>query len=314
MDPARAIDEINMEFETDNTGEWEYVMIKSDDKKGDEEEENNEDEDEDDGVEGGNNEEEVLDMPPPWSPKLFVNKDKFIELCPKGEKTVFYKKCKVQFYSDCKEVDGLVKRVTIYEDFKRLITKEVRSEYRNRRDKLILRRRFPYEFKTIEHYESSEKTNHWKKLVQVDDTYRKIWFYHHRNKDGLIYREEQIKKKTFERYKGRDDKLIYRSVTYADESKSPLDKAQDLFIDDNNVKRELKIRKMAQKFEVDPSLPAETQIKKTVFNIESGDVKVYYHYQEGKIFRQPKEYKRAQLISQGKSGDMNEKDSEETKE
>ena len=102
MEPSRAIDEINMEFEGDSTGEWEYVMIKGEDKKGDEEEENGEDEEDDDGVEGGNNEEEVLDMPPPWSPKLFVNKDKFIELCPKGEKTVFYKKCKVEFFSDCK--------------------------------------------------------------------------------------------------------------------------------------------------------------------------------------------------------------------
>ena len=43
---------------------------------------------------------------------------------------------------------------------------------------------------------------------------RKIYFYHHRNKDGLIYREEQIGHKTFERYKGREDKLVYRSVTF----------------------------------------------------------------------------------------------------
>lgn len=68
-------------------------------------------------------------------------------------------------------------------------------------------------------------------MIQVDDRYRKIYFYHHRNKDGLIYREEQIKTKTFERYKGREDKLIFRSVTYADDSK-PHDKTQDLFIED----------------------------------------------------------------------------------
>ena len=40
-------------------------------------------------------------MPPSWSPKLFVNKDKFMDLCPNGEKTVFYKKCKVDFYAEC---------------------------------------------------------------------------------------------------------------------------------------------------------------------------------------------------------------------
>jgi len=189
MDPSKELIEINMDFEFDTNGDWEYVMIKNDEKKGEDEEENPDD-DEEEGDEVANNEEEVLDMPPPWSPKLFVNKDKFVELCPKGEKTLFYKKCKVEFFSDCRQVDGLVKRVSIYEDYKKLITKEVRSYYKFRRDKLILRRRFPYEFKTIEHYEQSEKTNNWKKMIQVDDRYRKIYFYHHRNKDGLIYREE----------------------------------------------------------------------------------------------------------------------------
>lgn len=88
--------------------------------------------------------EDILDMPPPWSPKLFVNKDKFIDLCPNGEKTVFYKKCKVDFYAECTQVDGIVRRITIYEDYKRLIVKEIRSYFKNRKDNLILRRRFPY--------------------------------------------------------------------------------------------------------------------------------------------------------------------------
>jgi hypothetical protein len=128
MDPSRPIDEINLDFVDDTTGEWEFVMINNDDKK-DNEDEAEADEDDDDGGENGNNEEEVLDMPPPWSPKLFINKEKYYDLCPKGEKTVFYKKCKVEFFSDCKQVDGLVKRVSIYEDYKKLIIQEVRSYY-----------------------------------------------------------------------------------------------------------------------------------------------------------------------------------------
>lgn len=219
MDPSKELAEVNMDFEYDTNGEWEYVMIKSDEKKEDDDDDAAPDDDDEEGEEGANNDEEVLDMPPPWSPKLHVNKEQFIQMTPKGEKAVFYKKCKVEYYADCSQVDGLVKRVSIYEDYKRLLVKEIRSYYRFRRDKLILRRRFPYEFKTIEHYEQSEKSNNWKKLIQVDDRYRKIYFYHHRNKDGLIYREEQIKVKTFERYKGREDKLIYRSVTFADDEK-----------------------------------------------------------------------------------------------
>lgn len=77
IDHNRSIDEVNLEFENDNTGEWEYVMINSGESKGEDDEEGAEDDDDDDDGEGGNNEEEVLDMPPPWSPKLFVNKESF---------------------------------------------------------------------------------------------------------------------------------------------------------------------------------------------------------------------------------------------
>jgi len=52
MEVERPIREINFDFENDNTGEWEYVMISADDKKGEDEEEGEEDEDED-GEEGG---------------------------------------------------------------------------------------------------------------------------------------------------------------------------------------------------------------------------------------------------------------------
>lgn len=167
LDSSRSMEEINFDFQDDTTGEWEYVMIQTGDKKKNEAEDENgeglEEEEEED--EEGKKDEDVLDMPPPWSPKLFVNKDKFLDLCPNGEKTVFYKKCKVDFYAECSQVDGIVKRITIYEDYKRLIIKEIRSYYKNRRDKLILRRRFPYHFKLIEHYESSEKSHYWKKLI-----------------------------------------------------------------------------------------------------------------------------------------------------
>jgi hypothetical protein len=160
----REIKDVNFDFENDNTGEWEYVMMTSDEKKGDDEEGSDADEPVDDGENVGAADEEILDMPPPWSPKLMVSKEKFGEVCPKGAKCLFYSKCKVEFFSDCKEVDGLVRRITLYEDYKKLIIKEIRSEFRNRRDKLEMRRRFPYKFKTIEHY-ASIKDTYWRKLI-----------------------------------------------------------------------------------------------------------------------------------------------------
>jgi len=252
LDPSRPVESIDLEhFNEDVTGEWEYVMIKKKEKK-----EGGDDEEVDDGEgsEEFGEEEDVLDMPPPWSPKLVIDKEKFAEGVKNGAKTVFYKKCKVDHYSECKSVDGLVKRITLYEDYRRIITKEIRSYYSNRKDKLAVRRRFPYEFKLIEHFDS--KTDyHWKKVIQVDGHSRKMYFYHHRVKDGLIYREEQIGRKTFEYYKGREDRLIYRSVTFDPEK---LIEPQSLKMLENHTQREVRISKMTQKFELDEELPAAT--------------------------------------------------------
>lgn len=161
LDPSRSIESIDLEnFAEDITGEWEYVMLKKKDSKDGADDEEPE-EDQSDEVE---EDEDVLDMPPPWSPKLVIDKEKFSEGVKNGAKTVFYKKCKVDFYSECKSVDGLSKRIMLYEDYRRILTKEIRSYYSNRKDKLVVRRRFPFEFKLIEHYESLGPT-HWKKMI-----------------------------------------------------------------------------------------------------------------------------------------------------
>jgi hypothetical protein len=46
--------------------------------------------------------EDNLDMPPPWSPKLIVLPEKFADGTRGGQKTLFYKKCRVDFFSECK--------------------------------------------------------------------------------------------------------------------------------------------------------------------------------------------------------------------
>lgn len=304
-------------------GEWEYVMISQQEKKKGENEEDVENQDDEESEEqeiGAKKEDEVLDMPPPWSPKLFVNKDKFLDLCPNGEKTVFYKKCKVDFYAECSQMDGLVKRITLYEDYKRLIIREIRCHYKNRKDNLVLRRRFPYQFKLVEHYDSSAQSHYWKKLIQIDGRLRKIYFYHHRNKDGLIYREERIGRKTFERYKGREDRIIYRSVTFNPDPKDSSDK--DLTLIDNHYAAnlgakkngEVVILKMTEKFALDSSKPAEEQIRRTEYNLDKGKVFIYKHYNSGRITTGSEVYIRDELIGGDTKvgGELGEKDSEES--
>jgi hypothetical protein len=313
LDPTLDLESLQpIDFLEDGDGTWEYVMLQQGKVK--EEDDNEEDQDDDEEEEEGDLDEEPLDMPPPWSPKLFVNRDKFTDRTPGGEKTVFYKKCKVEFFAECKQVDGLVKRITLYEDYKRLITKEIRSYYSCRKDKLIVRRRFPYFFKLIEHYESSQSNFHWKKQVQYDGQSRKIFFYHHRQKDGLIMREELFtvnKNKIIEEYKNRPDRLVYRSCVF-DPKNSP--KNTDLRMDENNYKKTVKLKKMTQKFDLDPDMPAATQMKKTEFNLDLQKVYIHYHYEEGKITSSEEQWDRNQYIGQAKLDNVNDKDAEENKE
>lgn len=307
LTPQRPVKEVNLSCDDD---EWEYVMLQA---KRDKDVLEEDDHQNDDSQEEEEEEDDILDMPPPWAPKLYLDKDKFLNLCPLGEKTVFFKKCRVDYYSSCSQVDGLVKKISIYKDFKRLILLENRCYFENRRDKLKLRRRFPYEFKLVEHYESSEKTNYWRKLIYIDGHLRQLYFYHNRNndknKDGLIYREERIGQKTIEKYKDREDHLIYRSVTF-----HPVNQSQK-----NDIKLELKdihfksanILSMVQRFGLNKELPAEEQIRETEFNIEKGDVNIYYHYRDGQITANEISYDRKKLIANSAVDEVSSKEQED---
>ncbi len=58
---------------------------------------------------------QTLDMPPPWSPKIYIEKDRFIMGTPLGESTTFYIKAKVEKFSDYSQADGLVLKYTLYD-------------------------------------------------------------------------------------------------------------------------------------------------------------------------------------------------------
>ena len=131
-----------------------------------------------------------------------------------------------------------------------------------------MRRRFPYKFKTIEHYDSM-KDQYWKKLIEVDDRLRKLYYYHHRARDNLIYRCEIVGKKIFEKFKGNPDRLIYRSVTFENEN-SLSNESMVYTYDDKNYTQatQYRIAKMTQQYQDDPNDKSENKIRKIVFSIE----------------------------------------------
>lgn len=60
---------------------------------------------------------------------------------PNGSKTIFYKKAKVELYAPYIRMDGLVQRVTIYEDYEYINAIQSYEKYLNRSDRLTESRR-----------------------------------------------------------------------------------------------------------------------------------------------------------------------------
>ena len=140
------------------------------------------------------------------------------------------------------------------------------------------------------------------------DKERRIIFYPGARQDGLLTRHELFGQKMTETFAGRDDHLVYRAVTYdMEETARQLAKAEDdaeaayqAEIAAGKRRRKKKkvepppavIAKVSQKFklpdlkvlrvEADPDgppvEPAHQRIRKLVFNLKQGTIRVDYHY------------------------------------
>ena len=64
---------------------------------------------------------------------------------------------------------------------------------------------------------------------------------------------------------------------------------------------------MVQRFALNKEMPAEDQIRETEFDIQKGDVNIYYHYKEGKVTAKEKSFKRKDLIGDSSSMDVSKK-------
>ena len=58
---------------------------------------------------------QTLDMPPPWSPKIYIEKDKFLKGTPLGQQTTFFIKMKIDKYAEYSQPDGLVLKYTLFD-------------------------------------------------------------------------------------------------------------------------------------------------------------------------------------------------------
>jgi len=311
--PGVAAKDLNLD-ELNVPENWEYVMLDTlvfassedhaMDEDADPENANNQEKASNDDEADLKEIQQVLDMPPAWPPKLNLDYEQYFRGTPLGETFKLFSKVKVETFAPYSQVDGLTRRVTLYEDYKRLKAKEIRYFFEHRKDRMRLKIRHPFEYKTTEYFDPG-KPPHWKMVTEVDRVERRIVFYPHRHHDGLIERIEKIGSKTIERYQNRDDRIIQRSVRF--ERKVATNK--DKLINDTQMSETFPITKLTQKYEKNPHLPAREQVQKMVVNMNKQPqlVQLYYHMEEGDLAPIYAEYERDTIQGYSKGDSTGEK-------
>ena len=254
----------------------------------------------------------VVEMPPSWVPKLRISRENFDTMCPRGQKITKYLKCTHEIFAvfgECSRWDGLTQRLCTFADKACTIKEEERETYLRRRDKL--KERITYPLKSNAKLERFDPGSAYgiKEAYTVPDKERVMHFYTSARLDGLVKRVEIFGQKMMETFSGRDDNLVYRSVTY-----DPVETAKAMAAAEQATaaaaaaggRRKKKkseeplqvIRKMTEKFELPPGvkssttiaakgaasgLPAHQRIRKRVFNIEGELIRIDYHYGEGRV-------------------------------
>lgn len=181
-----------------------------------------------------------------------------------------------------------MERVTTYKDLRRQNPQQIIERFMQRRDHLAERRRKPMENELVEIFRPGRQNDKLKEFHEKAAVRRELRYYHESRLDGLVLSHEEIGHKIWEVFEGRDDRLIYHSVTL-DQSlkKEGFKSLQTLSVDEG----EIPIRKMSRKYA--PPAPNEQQelpYRKIVFFLAEKEedrhivkVRLDYHCQPGRI-------------------------------
>ncbi|KAK7232184.1 hypothetical protein SO694_00030049 [Aureococcus anophagefferens] len=285
----------DLDFDLVNSDLWEYVFIDPASQAGGsgaraEDDMYTENADGMDGLggaaslDGDEDDGNLLDIPPSWVAKLAVSRGDFaLRYPPDGQRTTLYHKAKLELFAENHHDQGMTVRLLIYKDAARTVVKECRETFLNRRDKLSHRVRFPLEGKLIEEFLPGRVFS-LRQLVEYTGRRRELYFYVTARQDGLVCREDDIGHKIIERFEGRPDQLVYRSVSVKQDRVTGSNKPQ-YTLPGGESAGELIVQKMTQKFVRNAARKADEDVQKRTFYVQEGRIRTQFHYDDLRITR-----------------------------
>ncbi|KAL4152038.1 hypothetical protein PRNP1_008973 [Phytophthora ramorum] len=284
-------------FDLSNPTDWEYVFLSAAERKSAKEADQgakggvdlsddlkmlSTENDNQHGVDATEDDDLILDIPPSWVIKLHIDratyKKRFVKDC---QHVTLYHCAKVEEFAENTHEQGLIARVTIFRDVGCTLPFEIREYFKNRKDRLESRTRFPFEGKFEESFVPGRIPEALKSRTEWIGYRRELQFYTSARPDGLVKREEEIQKRVVEHFDGRDDFLIFRSVILATD-KDEVD-SKNPYVLPGGPAGEIAIKKMKEKFARNSALVADEDQRKRAYNVHEGSIRVYFHYATGKI-------------------------------
>ncbi len=173
--------------------------------------------------------------------------------------------------------DGIVRRLTTFTDTTQLNVSEIREEYNARKDCLFLRLHYPSQQRLVSKFSKGRLyPDALKEIIESAD--RKEYLFHVSARlDGKFRRLELGSNKIIEEFEDRDDFLIYRSMTFADDgagSSGVASKSNAVGL--KEMGRD--IRKMTLKYSRNAAKSADVDCRRKVFYLHEQKIHIDFQY------------------------------------
>ncbi|KAF7242739.1 Dynein regulatory complex subunit 7 [Varanus komodoensis] len=236
-----------------------------------------------------------FDMPASWVEQIQISPKEFEARCPQGKKVIQYKNAKLEKWAPYLNSNGLVSRLTIYEDPDCTKVLEVKEWFKNREDMMEMRELNKQTNVTTEFFLPGHVQGlkaHMYKTMEPE-TERTMEFYGETRVDGLQKRVETSKDMA-EYFAGRSDFLNYRHTEFGKRIKKP---GNAVAVTETNARPILKI---TERFHRNPSKPADEDVAERIFLVVEEKILLTYHCKENYITPSRREFnKRADVDSKG---------------
>ncbi|KAG8524304.1 Dynein regulatory complex subunit 7 [Galemys pyrenaicus] len=284
----------DMIFDLGDPVKWEYMLLGTDKPYLATSEEDEDVMNEEDDVESLDKEEEkTFDMPPSWVEQIEISPEAFETRCPNGKKVVQYKKAKLEKWCPYLNSNGLVCRLTIFEDLACTNILEIKEWYQNREDQLELKHIHKSTGLNVDYFKPGHpqalRVHSYKSMQPEMD--RVMEFYESARVDGLVKREETPLSMT-EHYQGRPDFLSYRHINFGPRVKKAAQNSAE-----SNPRPMVKI---TERFSRNPAKQADEDVEERVFLTLEERIQLRYHCCEDHITSSKREFlRRTEVDSKG---------------